>query len=167
MLKEMVVWCVNLKDKRNRITYPEDKTKEKTKYCTDNSCVAIGWAEEGGSTGWSAFRTAGKRRYPKGSKEHLGFTCAANALENMRKGDLVWVIVPYLDERRLYQIKKDDDPKTDAGQEAIDVGAYREGELLGVYHRASLEKCLQNLISRTCCGTGIKAGPCDGGYQAV
>lgn len=143
---KMTVWCVNLKDNRDRLAHPADRTSEKVKYCIANDCIVIGWAEEGGSADWSAFCKSGMLRYPKGSKEHCGFACAVNALVGMKKGDLVWVVIPYSDERRLYRIKGD--PETDIVQDKIDIGAYRKCELLGTYNKADLEECLQKLSAR-------------------
>lgn len=122
---ESAIWCAHLKDNRNRETYP-DKTAEKAEYCLARCIIAIGWAEGEDGADWETFRRNAEDHYADFPNSLSGFRAAANALERMNPGDLVWVIVPDSHRRYLYQVTEPGQPKADQTLKDIDIGAYRQ-----------------------------------------
>lgn len=141
------IWCAHLKDKRVHPLFP-DKTAEKAAYCLAHQIVAIGWAGGGSGTDWDTFRKNAERYYAATPNKLSDFKRAANALEKMEKDDLVWVIAPDSDCRYLYRVTTGGDPKTDANQKDIDIGAYKQCEQVACYQKADLPDCLKKLSAR-------------------
>lgn len=141
------IWCAHLKDKRDHPLFP-DKTAEKAEYCLAHQIVAIGWAEGGSGTDWKTFRKNAEDYYAANPDSRSAFKGAANALENMKADDLVWVIVPDSDCRYLFRVTTGGVPKTDANRKDIDIGAYKQCEQVACYHKADLPDCLKRLSAR-------------------
>lgn len=157
------VWHAHLKDNRDKDEYP-DRTLEKAKYCFDNQIVAVGWAVVNSHTGdWAEYRQKVEEFYEKNGdrKSITGFRCAANSIEQMNENDLVWAVDPITHMRYLYCVKEDGDPKTDANQEEIDIGAYKKCEEIASFQRDCLPDCLSRYVARRALLKIHKAEVCD------
>lgn len=144
---ERAIWCAYLKDNRDKNLF-SDKTAEKAAYCLSHQIVAIGWAEGGSGTDWDTFRKNAEDYYAANPNSRSAFKSAANALENMKAGDLVWVVVPHSDCRCLYRVTAGGDPKIDANRKDIDIGAYKTCERIAHYQTVDLPDCLKKLGAR-------------------
>lgn len=141
------IWCAYLKDNRDKSLFP-DKTAEKAAYCLAHQIVAIGWAEGGSGTDWETFRKNAEDYYAANPDSRSAFKGAANALENMKADDLVWVIAPDSDCRYLYRVAAGGVPRIDANRKDIDIGAYKQCEQAACYKKADLPDCLKKLSAR-------------------
>lgn len=145
------VWCVNLKDNREQKDLPNGvrTTKEKVEHCRNNGIVAIGWAVSDKKV-WKDYRREVEKHYATNKGELYGFKCAANALERMKNGDLVWAVIhdSKINERWLLQVVDNYEPATDKQNPSIDIGAHRSCTFMAKYSKSQLPDCLKDLYSR-------------------
>lgn len=117
----MTVWCMNLKDNRDGSKQNRDK-ELKFRLCLEKSMVAIGWAIPDTVNTWEEYREKAKEIWA-GSE---GYLTAATNLQDMKKGDLVWVRNPT--ERTLYLVEIIDDvPGIYSSLKEFDICGYRKG----------------------------------------
>lgn len=118
----MTVWCMNLKDNRGGPKQNRDK-ELKFRLCLEKSMVAIGWAIPDTVNTWEEYRKKAKEIWAGNE----GYLTAATNLQDMKKGDLVWVRNPT--GRTLYLVEIIDDvPGIYSSLKEFDICGYRKGE---------------------------------------
>lgn len=95
----MNVWCMNLKDNRNEETI---KTFDKAKKCFDDKILAVGWADVSAENAEDHLKQL-EEYYKNDIKELRKIRQTFNALNSMKKGDLVWVYNPH--DKKYYIVR--------------------------------------------------------------
>lgn len=117
----MNIWCMNLKDNRNKPKQNRDK-ELKFRLCRKNSMVAIGWAVDGNVSSWEEYKRLADIKYAN----NTAYAAARNGLQNMEPGDLVWICNPVTHEYSLVEIT-DELPSTINDLKEFDICGYRKG----------------------------------------
>lgn len=123
----MTVWCMNLKDNRDKSNHRNRDPELKFRICRERSMVAIGWGIPSATGTWEEYTNIA---------DHLpscdrGYRAARKNLELIQKGDLVWVKNPATGERYIVEIE-DDCPRISDSLKGFDACAYRKGKYYAV-----------------------------------
>lgn len=95
----MNVWCMNLKDNRNKETR---KKSIKARQCFDDKILAVGWVDVSAENAADYFQQL-TEHYKNDIKELRKIRETFNALNSIKKGDLVWVYNPH--DKKYYIVR--------------------------------------------------------------
>lgn len=119
----MTVWMMNLIDHRQVKNRNADK-ELKFRICLEKSILAIGWGVSERPRDWAAYRALADQKYSTDS----AYPTAARYLQEMQKGDLVWLHNPVTQVYYLAQVT-DDAPELCCDFAAFDVFSCRRAHI--------------------------------------
>lgn len=128
----MTVWMMNLIDNRQVKNRNTDK-ELKFRICLEKSILAIGWGVSECPRDWSAYRALADQEHAADS----AYPTAVRNLQEMQKGDLVWLHNPVTQVYYLAQVT-DDAPTLCCDFAAFDVFSCR---------RASIQKIAPKVLA--------------------
>ncbi len=113
------VWIINLKDNHTN-TGKYNTTEQKTDWCFEKTCIAIGWIINDTIPDWSILRVK-----TEGQFNSRDCKIALRHFDAMKPGDLVWVR-DYNGIYWIFEIKSKKPKQSDGAEKAFDIGSYRE-----------------------------------------
>lgn len=128
----MTVWMMNLIDNRQVKNRNTDK-ELKFRICLEKSILAIGWGVSECPRDWAAYRALADQEHAADS----AYPTAVRNLQEMQKGDLVWLHNPVTQVYYLAQVT-DDAPTLCCDFAAFDVFSCR---------RASIQKIAPKVLA--------------------
>ena len=128
----MTVWMMNLIDNRQVKNRNTDK-ELKFRICLEKSILAIGWGVSECPRAWAAYRALADQEHAADS----AYPTAVRNLQEMQKGDLVWLHNPVTQVYYLAQVT-DDAPTLCCDFAAFDVFSCR---------RASIQKIAPKVLA--------------------
>ena len=128
----MTVWLMNLIDNRQVKNRNTDK-ELKFRICLEKSILAIGWGVSECPRDWAAYRALADQEHAADS----AYPTAVRNLQEMQKGDLVWLHNPVTQVYYLAQVT-DDAPTLCCDFAAFDVFSCR---------RASIQKIAPKVLA--------------------
>lgn len=130
----MKIWRMYLIDNRDEASRSKD-SELKFRICLEKSILGIGWCINGSFDSWSDYLPVANHTYNK----RKGYSTAVNKIQEMAKGDLVWIQNPISREYYIAQVC-DDSPSLCCYLREFDLYSYRKAEIYPV-NKDLFEKC--------------------------
>lgn len=144
------VWCMNLKDNRDKDQNKEIDKKFNT--CIENHLVAIGWGVENPDLNWEEYKRFAQEYYGSDKRSARSFLYAVNQMEAIKPGDLIWSKNPKSKEYYIFRVCESVRNETNIEMNRVDIGSFCEVDsYCRIRSKEYLPKGItwRNLISRT------------------
>lgn len=122
----MIVWRMYLIDNRDESSRSND-TELKFRICLEKSMLGIGWCINGSFDSWKDYLQIADMVFDKSK----GYSTAMNKIQEMAKGDLVWLQNPISRDYYIAQVC-DDSPSLCCHLREFDLYSYRKAEIYPV-----------------------------------